>query len=110
MAPPAKTEKVFEYLKKCAAEMRTVTYGEIAKPVDLAPPGIGQQLAYIRDEICRKRGQPWLTAIAVNATTRRPGDSFLPEGVAQGRDEERMWRGTVLQVFAYDWAPIEFRA
>ena len=64
----------------------------------------------VSDEICRKRGLPWLTPIAVNATTRRPGDSFLPEGVAQGRDEERMWRGTVLQVFAYDWAPIEFRA
>src|SRR5687768_7155451 len=103
MPPSAKSKEVFEFLKKCAAQMRTVSYGEIAESVRLAPTGIGYQLGYIRDNICRERGLPWLNAIGVNKTTWRPGDSFLPDGFARGRDEERMWRGMVLQVFAYDW-------
>ena len=105
MTMPAKTKEVFEYLKKCAGDMRTVTYGEIAEQpqVKLAPQGVAVPLGYIRDHVCRERGLPWLNAIAVNAQTRRPGDSFLPAGVAVGRDEERMWRGMVLQVFVYDW-------
>lgn len=103
MSMPAKTKDVFEYLKKCASEMRTASYGEIGKATNVAPVGIGNQLGYIRDHVCREKGLPWLNAIAVNAETWRPGESFLPVGVAVGRDEERMWRGMVLQVFAYEW-------
>jgi hypothetical protein len=103
MAMPAKTKEVFEYLKKCASEMRTATYGEIGKATDVTAIGIGSQLGYIRDHVCREKGLPWLNAIAVNAETRRPGESFLPAGVAVGRDEERLWRGMVLQVFVFDW-------
>lgn len=103
MAKPAKTDEVFEYLKRCATQMRTVSYGEIANHVGIAAIGIGNQLGYIRDRVCRERGLPWLNAIAVRAETWRPGDSFLPADVSVGRDEERMWRGMVLQVFVYDW-------
>jgi hypothetical protein len=105
MSMPAKTKEVFEYLKRCATDMRTVSYREIAEQpqVKLAPVGLGLQLGYIRDQVCRERGLPWLNAIAVNSETRRPGDSFLPVGVAIGRDEERLWRGMVLQVFVFDW-------
>jgi hypothetical protein len=103
MSMPAKTREVFEYLKTCASEMRTVSYVEVGKATDVHQIGIGAQLGYIRDHVCRERGLPWLNALAVNATTRRPGDSFLPAGVAIGRDEERLWRGMVMQVFAYDW-------
>jgi hypothetical protein len=106
MAMPTKTKQVFEYLKKCASEMRTATYGEIGEATNVAPVGIGSQLGYIRDHVCREQGLPWLNAIAVNASTRRPGDSFLPSGIAVGRDEERMWRGMVLQVFVFDWGQI----
>jgi hypothetical protein len=105
---PAKTEEVFEYLKVCAGQMRTVTYGEVADAVGLTPIGMAYPLGYIRDEVCRPRGLPWLNAIAVNQQTRRPGDSFLPAGVAVGRDEERFWRGMVLQVFVYDWDQVGF--
>ena len=108
MAPPAKTREVFEYLKLCADQMRTVTYGELAKECALAPSGIGYQLGYVRDEICRKRGLPWLSAIAVNTDTRRPGGSFLPEGVALGDDGDRLWRGMVLHVFAFNWSSVPF--
>jgi hypothetical protein len=103
---PAKTDEVFEFLKKCAEEMRTVSYEELAKTVGLANPGVGQPLGYVRDRICRERGLPWLNAIAVQKHSRRPGESFLPEGVSVGMDEERMWRGMVLQVFAFDWRPV----
>ena len=108
MTSPAKTREVFEYLKRRANDMRTVTYGELAKACGLAPSGIGYQLGHVRDEICRQRGLPWLSAIAVNTDTRRPGGSFLPEGVALGDDGDRLWRGMVLHVFAYDWSSVPF--
>jgi alkylated DNA nucleotide flippase Atl1 len=104
---PAKTREVFEYLKECAEQMRTITYGEIANEVGLAKPGVGRPLGYIRDEICRRRGLPWLNAIAVNLRTSRPGDGFIPEDITlHSDDEEILWRGIVLQVFAYDWLPL----
>lgn len=104
---PAKTEEVFEYLKDCVFQMRTVTYGEIAQAVGLAKPGVGRPLGYIRDEICRRRGLPWLNSIAVNAHTDRPGIGFLPQDITMGQaDEELLWRGMVLQVFAFDWSSV----
>lgn len=108
MSPPAKTRQVFDYLRRCADPMRTVTYGELAKECGLAPSGIGYQLGYVRDEICRKRGLPRLSAIAVNTDSRRPGGSFLPEGVELGDDGDRLWRGMVLHVFAFDWSAVPF--
>src|SRR5688500_12443670 len=103
VAPPAKTGQVFDHLKKHADRMRTVTCGQLAlaKECGLAPTGIGYQLGYVRDEIYRKRGLPWLSAIAVNTDTRRPGGSFLPEGVTLGDDGYRPWRGMVLQGVAF---------
>jgi hypothetical protein len=106
MTMPAKTKEVFEYLKKCAFQMRTASCGEIGEVTDVAPIGIGHQLGYIRDHVCRAKGLPWLNAIAVNGSTWRPGESFLPADVAVGRDDERLWRGMVLQVFAYDWETV----
>ena len=106
---PAKTRKVFEYLKICAEQMRTVTYKEIAEEVNLAKPGVGKPLGYIRDEICRKRGLPWLNAIAVSSTTDRPGVGFFPEEIIISEvDEEYLWRGMVLQVFAKYWGDVDF--
>ena len=106
---PAKTREVFEYLKACASQMRTVTYKEIADEVNLAKPGVGRPLGYIRDEICRARGLPWLSAIVVNLHTDRPGRSFMPEGMnLTDIDKELLWRGMVLQVFAFGWSHISF--
>ena len=106
---PAKTREVFEYLKNCASQMRTVTYGEIAEKVNLAKPGVGRPLGYIRDEVCRHHGLPWLNAIAVNAYTDRPGTGFIPGGMSiDEADEELLWRGMVLQVFTFDWSSVNF--
>src|SRR5438067_1436977 len=108
MSAPAKTSEVFAYLKGCAADMRTVTYQEVADHAGLPPVGMGRPLRRNRDETCRSRGLPWLNAIAVRSETRRPGDRFLPVAIAVGRDEQRMWRGMVLQVFALDWGTAPF--
>jgi hypothetical protein len=104
--PPAGTSQIFEHLKRCASEMRTVTYGELAEISGLAAQGTNVPLGYIRDHVCRARGLPWLNALAVNKASRRPGDSFLPAGVAMGKDDELLWRGMVLQVFAFDWSTV----
>ncbi len=108
MTIPAKTREVFEYVKKCAGDMRTVSYEEVGDAVGLPAIGMSKPLGYIRDSICRERGLPWLNAIVVNKGTRRPGDAFLPAGVAMGRDEERLWRGMVLHVFGFDWEGVTF--
>jgi alkylated DNA nucleotide flippase Atl1 len=106
---PARTIEVFGFLKQCAREMRTVNYGEIGRAVGLPAVGVGKCLGYIRDSICRKRGLPWLNAIAVQKYTGYPGDRFLPKGAVLARhDEVAWWRGMVLQVFAFDWNCIEF--
>lgn len=106
--PPAKTREAFEYLKKCARQMRTVSHDELASATGLAPIGIGHQLGYIRDDICRKRQLPWLSAIAVNVDTWQPGHSFLPDDVDFGDEGARLWRGMVLHVFAFDWDAVPF--
>ena len=108
MTPPAKTGEVLDFLKSCADDMRTVTYGEVAEKTGLAAPGLTHQLAYIRDEICRRRGLPWLSAIVVNTQTRRPGHAFLPGDISFGDDGDRLWRGMVVHVFAYDWSQVAF--
>jgi hypothetical protein len=106
MRIPAKSKDVFDYLRKCAYEMRTVTREELAQEVGLPLATIDVHLGVIRDHMCRDWGRPWLSALVVNSTTRRPTDAFLPADMARGRDEERMWRGMVLQVFAYDWTNV----
>lgn len=106
---PAKTKPVLDYLERCAREMRTVTYKEVGEACEIAPVGLGRQLAFIRDEVCRARGLPWLTAIVVqSANDRRPGEGFVPEGTTfNSHDAVQMWRGMVLQVFATEWGAIE---
>ena len=94
--------------------MRVETYGQIAKAIieekeerRIAPLSIRYPLGFIRDEICRPRGLPWLNALAVSGNDWLPGDSFLPQGVAFGEDERILWRGMVLAVFAYPWELVE---
>lgn len=105
--PPKNTREVLAVLKRRAHDMRTIAYGDLAQEVGL-PDGrsIRYPLGYIRDEICRAYDRPWLVAIAVSAETRRPSGSFLPEGVDLAGDDQRWWRGMVLQVYAYDWSGV----
>lgn len=106
---PKNSQAVFEHLKLLAQRMRVESYIEIARAIGesegrtIAAVSLNRPLGFIRDEICRKNGYPWLNALAVNLHTWLPGDSFLPKGVAFGKDEQILWRGTVLAVFAYPW-------
>jgi len=106
---PKNSRAVFEHLKVLAKRMRVESYGEIAEAIgeqedrEIAPVSLNYPLGFIRDSICRPRGLPWLNALAVNATTWLPGESFLPQGVAFGDDELILWRGAVLAVFGYPW-------
>ena len=105
--PPAKTAEVLELLKHCAADMRTITYGEIAEQCGLAAPGVGNPVGYIRDEVCRAQGRPWLSVLAVSTKNMRPSGSFLPDAMTVPDDEtEVWWRGMVMQVHAYDWSGV----
>lgn len=68
----------------------------------------------IRDEVCRARKLPWLTAIAVSANSRLPSGGFFPDdaGVSanlESDDFKIWWRGMVLQVFATDWSAVELQ-
>jgi hypothetical protein len=104
---PKKTEAVYQVLVRCAAEMRTVTYREIADEVGLAAVGLAFPLGYIRDKICIDKGLPWLNVLAVNKEERRPGHGFLPAEVQlDDQSQEWLWRGMVLQVFSFNWADV----
>lgn len=110
---PKNSEAVYERLKLLAAHMRVETYGEIAAAIgeaegrEIAAVSLNRPLGFIRDEVCRRQGLPWLNALAVNADSWLPGDSFLPAGTAFGEDERVLWRGAVLAVFGYPWDKIE---
>jgi len=112
---PKNSQQVFEHLKGLARRMRTESYGEIAQAIglkedrEIAAISLNRPLGFIRDQICRDRGLPWLNALAVNKDTWLPGESFLPEGVAFGRDDQVLWRGAVLSVFAYPWDTIDIK-
>ena len=105
---PTKTLEVFDYLKRCASEMRTAPHGEIGDAVGLPAQFLNQRLDYIRDEVCIPQGLPWLSALGVDAETRLPSAGWLPDGIAVSDDHlPRFWRSIVLQVFAVDWSEVK---
>ena len=110
---PPKTPAIFKRLKQCASDLTTISYGDLVDGTGILPIAVGKHLEYIRDEVCRKHGWPWLSVLAVSTDTRRPGEGWLPpEGIkiADERDRERLWRGMVLQVYGYDWSGVEIES
>ena len=104
---PKGTLEVFNALKEAADDMRTVTYGELAKCAGIeAHTEVPRCLDYISSEACEPRDLPVLVALAVNQETRRPGKGFLT-GLDLGPQAEAWWRGMVLLVYATDWSRIE---
>lgn len=82
---------------------KTITYGELGIRIGIHHRIVRFLLAYIRDEICRRRGLPLLNVIVVNKSTRLPGKSFLPEDLSHLTHEEYRRRFVELrdEVFAY---------
>ena len=106
---PKGTDAVYAELVKAARDMRTVPYGALAKAAALAQPGIGVPLGYIRDQVCRPRGLPWLTVIAVSKRGR-PSEAYLPNDPSvriDAADQHIWWRAMVLLVFATPWQEIK---
>lgn len=105
---PDGTDAVFTALVEAARNMRTVTYGELGAAAGLPAVSIGSRVGYVRDVVCRPRGLPWLSVIAVSKKTDRPGDAFLPEGMdLDGPDLEIWWRAMAALVFATDWSGLK---
>lgn len=105
---PAKTCEVFEYLKVCSAENRTVPYSEIGGAVGLANQSVKRPLNYIRDKICNPKELPWITALAVMKDTGYPGAGWPPPGIPIKHAHLPVsWSGIVLQVFATNWPAVQ---
>jgi hypothetical protein len=113
---PHGTQEIFEYLKVCAKNLYTNNYATICEDikqssrgaVSILPRGIGTPLGYIRT-LCIEHHVPWINALAVNKEQWRPSESFLPSNVNWDPSHELLWRGMVLQVFAYDWSQIAMK-
>jgi len=109
--PNKNTRAVFDALKQCARDMHTINYQALAAKANIpwSRKAMSHHLGHIRDAICTKRGLPPLNQLAVRKQTWRPGDSVLPSKFKVPADaEEHLWRGMVLQVFAFPWDTVEF--
>ena len=92
------------HLVQLAESHDTITYGELAQRMRVPNPRtLAWPLWYIRDEICRKRKLPMITAIVVTKGTGLPGAGFLPEGTRHLTKEQIKQRFEEIrdEVFAY---------
>lgn len=86
-----------------AQKRQTITYGDLATRLGVHHRPIRYLLGYIRDQICRPPGLPFITAIVVKGQTRLPGESFLPQGTDDLSKQEyrREFERLRDEVFAY---------
>ena len=96
------TPAVFDFLKQCAGNQRTVTYGEIGQHVGLAARGTAKPLYYIRDR-CLDHDLPPLTAIVVRKQDRLPGVGLTTNMTQVARNEHAEMLN---RVFDFDWSSI----
>lgn len=69
---------------------KTLYYSELGTKIGAHPNfGVPRILGYLRDEICAKKGYPFISAIVVNKKTEMPGDNFLPGGTKHLSKEEK---------------------
>ena len=83
-----------------------VGYAELLEPLGIFTRE-SLHLIYIRDEVCRKHGRPWLNALVVLVETGMPSDGWAPECIVQDGSTEHWWRGMVHQVHEYNWSDVE---
>ena len=68
------------HLVRAAQRRETLTYKGLGDEIGEHHRPLPRVLGHIRDDICRKKGFPIITALVVRDDTRLPGDEFLPEG------------------------------
>jgi hypothetical protein len=102
------TKKAYDVLVKAARSEKTIEYGEIGSQIGLYSPEwfdlkIGSIVGAcsIYEQIY---GRPLISAIALNAETKRPSEGFwgLP-GLPRGVDRDAFWSQEVQRVFQ-TWA------
>ena len=106
MGMPEHTPEVFEALKQCAADGSIIAYGDLARRVGAAgagPLSMSEPLNYIRDNVCIPRELPWLWMLAVNNSTKLPGDGAM-RGTGIKLRNKQHWGEIVRPVYAYDWS------
>jgi hypothetical protein len=95
-----KRKDVFEYLKRCAGEHRTVSYKEVGNAVGLYYRVLRFPLFWIWGR-CNQQGLPELNAIVVNSKTGKPGPGCP--------DLAGNWEDVRDKVFAFAWDSITFK-
>ena len=68
---------------------------------------MGNPLAYIEEHVCRPKGRPWITSLAVRKDTHIPGSGFKPEGFVVDDHHLAWWYEETQRVYAYDWSDVE---
>jgi hypothetical protein len=76
------------HLVYCAMHGELLTYSELGELIGQHYRACDPLLAYIRDEICIKNDLPLISVLVVNKNTRKPGNSFLPEGTGKMSEHE----------------------
>ncbi|MFA9613307.1 MAG: hypothetical protein ACERK9_05115 [Deltaproteobacteria bacterium] len=101
---------VYCRLLKAARKKESVSYEEIGQIMDLEAHGgmakeIGQLLGEINEDE-HNNGRPMLSAVAVEPTTRMPGEGFFQFAKELGRfdgetdeDKREFWRDEIQRVY-----------
>lgn len=100
----AKTLAIFNYLKRCAAQKRIVTYTEVGAEVGLIARAVANPHLYHIGGEFRKRGFPPLDALVVLKRDCLPGEGFKPDGTRVTKAEHAEM---VCEVFAFDWSSVD---
>ena len=98
----AKTRKIFDFLKQCAAEKRIVTYTEVGDKVGLIARAVSNPHLYYIGGECSRRKLPRLDALVVLKSDRLPGEGFKG-GVRVTKEEHN---AIVSKVFTHDWSNV----
>jgi len=85
-------------LTNCAKENSTITYGEIAKQLNIHHRAVRFILGVIQS-FCMENELPPLTILVLNKNSGLPGDGFIAYDIENSQDG-------INKVYAYDWTAI----
>lgn len=86
-------------LTRCATNKRTISYGELAKELNLHHRAVRFILGVIQD-YCLYNELPPLTILVINQSTGLPGDGFIAWDIENSADG-------VQKVYNYNWAKLD---
>ena len=104
---PERTDAMFRAIAAAASRGKTVTYQQLETATGLPARFQARQLEYIRDEICRRHGRPWLTVIVVQKWIGEPSSGWFPADLDKPDDLATFRKNMEQKVFDYDWSSVE---